>query len=80
MERGDAKWGTLGRYKVTGDMEHDEAKYKTRTAEYRYEPAGPTVGHLQFFQKNKWQMPRGLYAWNWPNHNSYVYVIISEFR
>ena len=41
-------------------MEHDEAKYKTRTAEYRYEPAGPTVGHLQFFQKNKWQMPRGL--------------------
>ena len=41
-------------------MEHDEAKYKTRTAEYRYEPAGPTVGHLQFFQKSKWQMPRGL--------------------
>ena len=34
-------------------MEHDEAKYRTRTAEYRYEPAGPTVGHLQFFQKNK---------------------------
>ena len=24
-------------------MEHDEAKYKTRTAEYRYEPAGVTA-------------------------------------
>ena len=33
----------LGRYKVTGDMEHDVAKYKTRTAEYRYEPAGVTA-------------------------------------
>ena len=44
-------------------MEHDVAKYKTRTAEYRYDTGrcnGPTVGHLQFFQKNKWQMPRGL--------------------
>ena len=41
-------------------MEHDKAKYKTRTAEYRYEPAGPTVGHLQFFQKNKWQIPMSM--------------------
>ena len=64
-------------------MEHDEAKYKTRTAEYRYEPAGVTAppwGICSFPKKQMTNAPGIINAWNWLSHNSYVYVIISEFR